>query len=442
MKYKSKICLITALVLCFSFNTIFLSNNFQSNIVSAVSTDEKVFEVVSPVKKEKSGVILTGTSDEVQSYFDKNGWTDGLPIIPPTDEKIQDYLRYTPYSANDVICNGFTAYTIAANVVMSGCPAEFMPMCIAFAKSLDDATWLNELSDTHGRTPIAWINGPISRQLAIDCEQGMISNTNNKALARFIDIALRNIAGIKVGDNDTFGTVSSYVFAENEEACQRVGWSPYHVELGYPMNSSTITVSTTMAWGNNITPATPEAEKTMEVIAFDITEKDTLAMGSGNPQGYRTLFITEAVAENLSSKYKTKSDFENALIETAKRPLWLRAYANYWANPDSRPSDSSTLQEYYDKLSKDEKAQDSTIPDWYTQLLPNKDTIKTISVLAKGKTEILITGDSTRNKAQSMTGGSCKTIEVELPENWNELLDALNQKPYYNFEPLELYYLD
>lgn len=429
-------------MVCFSCGMTAAVAVSQPVAVSAVATEEKIFDAVSPVTKKSSGTVISGTSDEVQAYFDKKGWTDGLPIIPPTDEKIQDYLRYTPYSANDVICSGYTAYTVAANAVMAGCPPEFMPMCIAFAKSLDNAEWLGELSDSHGRTPIAWINGPVSRQLAIDCEQGMISNTNNRAIARFIDIALKNMAGIKTGGNDTFGTISPYVFAENEEVCKRIGWSPYHVEQGFKMNTSTLTVSTSMAWGNNITPATPEAQKTMEVIAFDITEKDTLAMGSGQAQGYRTLFITPAVAENLVSLYKSKSELEDALIATAKRPLWLRTYANYWANPDSRPSKQSTIQEYYDRLAKNEKAEDTAVPDWYANLLPDRTTIKNVSVLSKGKTEILVTGDGTRNKAQSMTGGSCQTIEIELPDNWDELLDALNQIPYYNFEPISTYYLD
>ncbi|MDE5937117.1 MAG: hypothetical protein K2G83_06910 [Ruminococcus sp.] len=442
MKYKSGLCCAIALAIYLSSSITVTTDIFQPAAVNAVSTEEKMFDAVSPVAKGSSDIVVSGTSDEVQAYFDKKGWTDGLPIIPPTDEKIQDCLRYTPYSANDVICSGYTAYTVAANAVMAGCPPEFMPMCIAFAKSLDNKDWLSELDDSHGRTPIAWINGPVSRQLAIDCEQGMISNTNNKALARFIDIALKNLAGIKTGSNDTFGTVSPYVFAEDEEACKGIGWSPYHVEQGFKMNTSTLTVSTSMAWGNNITPATPDAKKTMEVIAFDITEKDTLALGSGQEQGYRTLFITEAVASNLASLYKSKSELEDALITTAKRPLWLRTYANYWANPDSYPSKQNTIQEYYDRLVKNEKAEDTAVPDWYSHLLPDKTTIRNVSVLAKGKTEILITGDGTRNKAQTMTGGSCKTIEIELPDNWDELLDALNQKPYYNFEPISTYYLD
>lgn len=389
MKNKSGLCFAMALTICFSCGITTATAISKPVNVSAVAAEEKIFDAVSPVTKKSSGTVISGTSDEVQDYFDKKDWTDGLPIIPPTDEKIQDYLRYTPYSANDVICNGYTAYTVAANAVMAGCPPEFMPMCIAFAKSLDNAEWLSELSDSHGRTPVAWINGPVSRQLAIDCEQGMISNTNNRVLARFIDITLKNLAGIKTGGNDTFGTVSPYVFAENEEVCKRIGWLPYHVEQGFKMNTSTLTVSTSMAWGNNITPATSEAKKTMEVIAFDIIEKDTLALGSGQSQGYRTLFITEAVAANLASSYKSKSELEDALIATAKRPLWLRTYANYWANPDSRPSKQSTIQEYYDRLAKNEKAEDTAVPDWYANLLPNKATIKMFQFLLKAKLKYL-----------------------------------------------------
>ncbi len=443
MKHKSKICFTAVLSLCLACGTMINTENIIYPISINAVVEEKSFDAVSPVSKSSSGTVISGSSDKIQEHFEKKGWTDGLPIIPPTDEKVKDYLRYTPYNANDVICNGYTAYTVAVNAIMSGCPPEFMPICIAFAKSLEGPEWISVLSDSHGWTPIAWINGPISRQLAIDCSQGMISDSNNRAVARFIDLAVQNIGGYKMGKNrnDTFGSVSPYVFAEDEEACLKIGWQPYHVEIGKNINDNTITVSTTLAWGNNVTPATPDAQKTMEVISWDITEKDQFALGSGESKGYRTLFITEAVASNLSLKYTSKTSLESALIETAKRPLWLRTYANYWANPESRPSTQGTIKEHYDKLAKKESALDSSVPDWYSSLFPDKSTIKSVSVMEKGKTRILVTGDGTRNKSQVMAGGACKTIEIELPDNWDELLDALNQKPYYNFEPISSYYI-
>lgn len=83
-------------------------------------------------------IVFDGTWDEVQEFFLASGWTDGLPIVPPTQEKVEEYLRYCVYDADEVVgvippsYRRTYAYTVAANAVMSGVPKEFMPVCMAF----------------------------------------------------------------------------------------------------------------------------------------------------------------------------------------------------------------------------------------------------------------------------------------------------------------------
>ncbi|MCQ2572262.1 MAG: hypothetical protein MJ182_00015 [Treponema sp.] len=115
---------------------------------------------------------------------------------------------------------------MAANAVMSGVPAEFMPICVAFAQEMNNGEWRKPLSSTHGWTPFAWLNGPLARQLGIDNQQGMISEANNKA-------------------------------------CVEMGWKPYHVQKGYDLNANTIIAGSALSWGNNVTPAIDDAEKIM-----------------------------------------------------------------------------------------------------------------------------------------------------------------------------------
>lgn len=71
----------------------------------------------------------------------------------------------------------------------------------------------------------------------------------------------------------TFGYLSAWTFAEDEEACARVNWEPYHVTQGYNWNDNTITAASALQWGNNVTPATDDPEKIMTLLAWDITEK-------------------------------------------------------------------------------------------------------------------------------------------------------------------------
>lgn len=408
-------------------------------------TKKEIAEYAPKGKRPADEIIYYGSYEDIQEYFKINNWTDGLPIVPPTDEKIQEYLSFTPYKANEVIgtiavrYRECTVYTVAANAVMSGVPAEYMPICIAFVQEMNNGEWRRPLSSTHGWTPFAWLNGPLARQLGIDNQQGMISEANNKALGRFIDLCMLNLGGYYVKENrmGSFGYLTPFTFSEDDKACVEMGWKPYHVQKGYDLNANTITAGSALSWGNNVTPATDDAEKIKDIIAFDITEKQQNGLGNTNPQVYRTLFITEFVAKDLAAKYKTKDSLEDALIESARRPLNLRAYALYWANTGSQQFNRRTFEEELELLRKDEKEQvaKTPTPDWYKPFI-TEDEIETIACMNKGETAILVTGDANRNKIQTMPGGGFVTNEIKLPKNWNELVAPLG------YEPIENFYID
>lgn len=105
----------------------------------------------------------------------------------------------------------------------------------------------------------------VVRQLGIDHGQGMISEENSKALGRFIDLAMLNIGGYYIKENrmGTFGYLSAWTFAEDEEACARLGWEAYHVTQDYGWNDNIITAASALQWGNNVTPATDDPEMIM-----------------------------------------------------------------------------------------------------------------------------------------------------------------------------------
>ena len=78
---------------------------------------------------------------------------------------------------------------------MAGVPRELMPVCVALTQALGGGEWRRPLASTHGWSPYAWLNGPLARQLGIDCGQGMISSEKNKALGRFMDLMMLNLGG-------------------------------------------------------------------------------------------------------------------------------------------------------------------------------------------------------------------------------------------------------
>ena len=133
----------------------------------------------------------------------------------------------------------------------------------------------------------------------------------------------------------TFGYLMPWCLAEDDAAAIAVNWRPYHMQQGYNLNDNVLTAASSLCWGNNLAPATDDPQKIMEMMAWDAVEKQQFALGSGTPFVYRTMLITGYVARDLARKFKSKEELEQALINTARRPVEERAYANYWGNPGS-----------------------------------------------------------------------------------------------------------
>ncbi len=406
-------------------------------------TEDEINISKSKLNSGDNSIVYSGTLEEVQQYFETQGWSDGLPIIPPSENKVNEFYKYAPYSKDTVISvippsyRKATVQNIAVNGVMSGCPPEYMPILIAFTRAMTNGDFRRTLSSTHAWTPFIWINGPIARQLGIESGQGEISASNNKKLGRFIDLAMINLGGYEIKKNrmGTFGYLSSWVMAEDEQAVINLGWLPYHVQKGFEINDSTLTATSALNWGNNLTPAVTNADKILELMAWDIVEKEQFALGSGTPFVYRTIFITEYVAKNLAKKYKEKQELENALIKKAIRPLDERAYANYFANPGSSfEGKNYSFEMHKSKIAREEHAQLTKTPNWLNWSKLNE--IQTVPVMQKGKTSIIVTGDSNRNKVLTVPTGGITTIKIDLPSNWNDLMKELGHNP------LEKYYLD
>lgn len=214
-----------------------------------------------------------------------------------------------------------------------------------------------------------------------------------------------------------------------------MGWKPYHVQHGYQWNDNTVTVASALSWGNNVTPSVEDAGQIMQLLAFDITEKQQNGLGNTNPQVYRTLLLTEPVAQNLAKVYSSKASLESALIETARRPLYMRAYANYWANTGSDQSRNYTFEQYYRKLLRDENEQAALtdVPDWMKGIT-DQTKVVTIATMQEGQTAMLIAGDDARNKFMVVPGGGYVTLRIELPDNWDELLAPMGYLPLSAYE--------
>lgn len=382
--------------------------------------------------------VFYGTLQEVNDFFQEMKWADGLPIVPPTFAAVSEFLKYTDMGWDETVAvlpvahRNTLVWHVAVNGVMAGCKPEYMPILIAMTKALGAPEFRRTLASTHGWIPYSWLNGPVARQLGISSAQGEISENANMALGRFMNLALMNLAGYYVGSNrmGTFGYPQSWCMAEDDKACMEIGWQPYHVMQGYDVNDNTITVSSSLMWGNNMAPSTTDPQKLMELIAWDIAERCQFALGSGKQYTNRTILVTAPIARNLAAEYKSQAALEEDLMAASRRPLKERVFANYYANPGSNPEEKHPVNHWRGHISRSENAEATVPPAWYDT---DAETMMTIPTMKEGMTVFLITGDDSRNKVQTMPGGGYATIKIELPKEW----DALTSKLGYN--PIEEY---
>ena len=393
---------------------------------------------------DPQAAVFSGTIDEVNEFYSGMMWSDGMPIVPPTFERVNEFMNYTDYRWNRTIAVLSPSYRqslvwhVAVNGVMAGCKPEYMPILIALTKAMTSGDFRRTLGSTHAWIPYCWVNGPVARQLGLDYGQGQINEAANVAIGRFLNLAMLNLAGyyVKQDRMGTFGYPVSWCLAEDDEACLRVGWNPYHVRQGLNLNESAVTAASTLLWGNNMPPATTDGEKIMQLLAWDITERCQLALGSGVQFTNRAILMTEEVAAHLKEKYGTVDALEDQLIATARRPLYERAYAHYYANPGSAiDPDKVSFEEYMARLEDEENAEMTPTPEWYAC---NDAQMLTIPTMVKGETAFIITGDPSRNKIQTMPGGGMSTVAVELPADWDDLMEEKGYQPLRSFylEPI------
>jgi len=227
----------------------------MDDIVAAL-TQPLTAEEKSPKPKEVeklSRIVFKGNLKEVNQFFYKRGWADGLPIIPPTEEAVEEMLAGTDLPADYVVgkivprLGKATVEKIAINAVMAGALPTYMPVLIAGVQALMDpktqfGTW--EVS-TGSWAPFWIINGPVRNDINVNSGSGALSpgDIANAAIGRAMGLIIKNIGGARKGIEDmgVLGNPGKYtmVIAEKEEDSP---WEPLHVENGLNKEDSAVTV--------------------------------------------------------------------------------------------------------------------------------------------------------------------------------------------------------
>lgn len=191
--------------------------------------------------------------DAVNELVRGRGWSDGLPVVPPTASRVERMLAYCDRPWNEPVARIAPRYgeatplRLAANAVMAGCRPEYFPLLVLAVEAMCEEPFnlYGIQATTHLCAPLVIINGPVAQELDINSGHNAFGPgwQANATIGRAIRLALVNIGGAipSLGDMSTFGAPSkySYLAAENEEASP---WEPLHVERGLPRGSSAVTV--------------------------------------------------------------------------------------------------------------------------------------------------------------------------------------------------------
>jgi len=211
-----------------------------------LSKEEQRNDIIKPGPPGQ--VAIAGTISEIQEHFHKQHWTDGLPIVPPTKEAVEEMLKGTSHSRDEVVaasfgCEGWgaTVEAVAINAVMAGAKPEYMPVLLATVHAADliqtrsaiGGRFATVAVSTNGFGFMQVINGPYAKEIGMNSGRGALGPgyRPNATIGRTFQLFERNLGGCISGIsmNPTMGNNTLHAgvaFAEAEEASP---WEPLHV---------------------------------------------------------------------------------------------------------------------------------------------------------------------------------------------------------------------
>lgn len=229
-------------------------------------------------------IRFPGSLTDVQDRLHELGWTDGLPVIPPTDEAVLAMLEGTSRQPREVIAvvppdmREASVETIAVNAVMAGCRPEYLPVVVSILEAMAEPEFpLYAMQvTTHAVAPLAILNGPIRSKLGMNSKGGAFGpgNRANAAIGRAIRLILINVGGAKAWSKCTQGHPGQYTFciAENEEESP---WEPLHVERGFPADASVVTVNAVEAPRGLSDPGSRNAREVLTTVSLAMSDPAT-----------------------------------------------------------------------------------------------------------------------------------------------------------------------
>jgi hypothetical protein len=370
-------------------------------------------------------VVHAGDLDSVQEFFVSREWSDGLPIIPPTRERVEAALQFTDREPGEVIGllapehREATVWNVAVNGVMAGCRPEYLPVLLAIVEVLADPQFrIEDAGSTPGWEPLVVISGPLVNELDFNFGTGALraGRQANTSIGRFVRLYMRNIAGLRIPPSETDQGAIGYSFnvalAEDEGAVREIGWPPYRVDKGFSPDESAVTVRSVVTISSPIYSAGSRARDHLATLA----EFAGLAMGPWFYLGlmfnswHPLLVLNPSVARAIAEDEADKDAIRQYLFDNVKTTAAaLERCAHQVGHTDF------DLQQL---------VREGHVP---AEFAASGDPERLVRMaLDPACLDIVVAGSPARNQSrmyvQNHAQGVPTSRRVELPTNWSELL--------------------
>lgn len=353
------------------------------------------------------------TLEDVHDSYYKRGLTDGLPIVPPTDERVEEMLRGTDLSPDKELAQLgdregiLTVEKLAVNAVMAGCLPIHLPVLIAGTKAQSEpSASITEAAVGTGSSGHAYLlNGPIRKMLDINSGTGAFGPgfRSNLTIGRALGLVLQNTGRLRPGEQ-AMGVIGcpfkNMVAGENEE---KSPWEPFHVERGYDAEESTISLTNincfiqTSARGPN-----KDEKEVLSKLVYNTPPEIRF-----RPSAVYALSPTNA----YELRHLTKEEVKTYIYENTT----VRSHEYYESDPSTYGFDSAESNR--PNLEAFENGNDSVSP------------VTERMYRSPSQVKLFVTGgEGAWNAILGPLEGGPTTKKIELPHNWNELLETYGSK--------------
>jgi len=314
-----------------------------------LTEDERITKTVIPEIPPRKA--MTGTYDEIQDFFigklerseifaPYSRWTDGLPIIPPTKEKVAEMLKGTSHAPDEVFPKPmmpsmweFTVEKVAVNGVMAGCKPEYMPVLLAMAEAMSDEKGSGTLTTTMGFAYMSVVSGAIAKEIGMNWGENFLNpgNPANATLGRAMRLMFINLGNfIPPNMTATHGHPANYscCFAEN---IWDSPWAPLGEDFGFKPKENTISIFYTMNSYNEMFLATHiyRYYRLLLPLIPDVLRSFDL------PRSFGLILIPTLAKDLYERGFKTKNDVKKWIWDNTTE-LWGERKIRQWGTKGPR----------------------------------------------------------------------------------------------------------